>query len=132
MKPLPDPVLEAECCLFLCKIALLKNDRSGYQSYIRQWLTLKQFVDNCYLAYLETALYQELDSQGPRFERTFDEMCDPHTKLPMHTIGWYLDEYEAWLKETIRVRYNVKTKVEWAKFYGNNPTNIDRKKPTRR
>ena len=125
-----DPVLEAECYLLLAKTKLLTGNADAAQKHLNEWTILRQFIDNYYLRHLGNVLQAELHAHGPRFERTF-EGYDPITGQVTRTIPECLEDYENWLRSVIKSRYGITKKKDLAKFYGRDPSNIDRKKAAR-
>jgi hypothetical protein len=125
----PDPVSEAECYLLLAKVELLRGNPDTAQVHLRQWGTVSQFIDNYYLHHIGKTLQSKIFEKSPVFSRVFDGY-DPVTKVVSTTIPVYLKEYEAWLRSVIGSRYGITKKVDWAKFYGKNPSNIDRRSKT--
>jgi hypothetical protein len=123
-----EPTLEAECYLLLAKTKLLTGNADAAQKHLNEWAILRQFVDNHYLRHLGDVLQDEVNRKGPRFERVFDAY-DPVTGSVNKTIGECLGDYEKWLRSVI-ASYGITKKKDLAKFYGKNPSNVDRKRNT--
>jgi hypothetical protein len=121
----PEPVLEAECYLLLAKTKLLGGNAEAAQKHLNEWTILRQFVDNYYLRHLGGVLQAEVHAAGPRFERVYDGY-DTVTGRITKTIPECLEDYEQWLRSVIK-SYGFTKKKDLAKFYGKNPSNIDRK-----
>jgi hypothetical protein len=121
----PDPVLEAECYVFLARIHAAQKNYETARHYLERWRMLGQFVDNYYLHHLATLVST---TEQPYFLE-YDYPIYKNADQVDTSIVKRRDHFERWLVTNALERYPNKKIEEFAKIYGRDRTQLRRRFP---